>query len=267
MPETVADAGQTDNVGDDTRTDAQTSETVTPDGGDASVKLIAGKFKTVEETEKAYKEAERAITEKGNALAALQRQVEDLSQKAQLNEVLNRLAENAKPKEEPPKPRDLDSFAEEVGNDFATDAKTATRKMLNVMGSWSSQDRTTLERKLDALSTQLQSVLGKVAETEEKADPVYQKFKPLIDEMVQGGMNIKAAKLFVSKFNKDDESQTQSPPNHVSTGRVTPQGNVESYLTANEKAEMKREGYTDDDISAMEATHRRNLEQARKTKE
>lgn len=271
MPDTPAVDGQdTLPASAESSTEVQTLPESTPSQEEAvqveKPKLLFGKYKSEEEAEKAFKEAERKFLEKAEKASQLEKELSQVRERNQLTEVLSKLAETVQKKEPE---LDFDKFAEEMAAGMAEDPKETTKKLLRVVGSWGQQDKNTLLKEVRALRDEMTRIRDDVHTRMETSDPFYEAHKVVIDELVQGGMKIEAAKTFLRKMSVDTPTEGKAkPPVAVNGTSVAAVGkSSKSYLTAEEKERFRMEGMTDDDLAAMEATQRRNEELRRKEEE
>lgn len=245
-----ADAGAQQD-GEEAQTGTDNGE-----GGDdaAQPKLVFGKYKSVEEAEKGYKELEHKLHGQGREMSDLKREFETLKQQAELKSLLSEIV---KVKEEKKTPVDFESFAGQVGQEFLDNPKQGIAKILGAVNTWQAQDRDTLLSEIKSLRSEISSLQSGVEERVERADPFYEQNKATIDRLVKGGMNLKGAKEFVREMlSETGADQRQTPPPQTRGVRsAVPAGKVESYWASpDERAQFVME-HGEEVAKAMESDY------------
>jgi len=221
-------------------------------------KLLFGKFKDETEAEKAYRELERKLGEQGSEVGNLRKELSSVQERTQLSDVLTKLSERMEHKQPEV---DFEKFADELSAGMAENPTEATKKLLKAVGSWTASDRDTLLKEIKSLKGDIEKIRGDLTEKLETSDDFYIANKEMINEMVQGGMRLGEAKNFLKKIvqDKDVGRGSAKVPATVSGGSRTAAKSNGSYLTADDRADMKRDGFTDGEIEEMEATYKRNV--------
>lgn len=239
----------------------QPDQNAQPQAGseNAPPKLLFGKYKDEAEAERGYKDLEHKLSEQGEQLGMLRRELGSFQERSQMSEALAKITELVAKSKEPTV--DYAQLEEDIAATMADNPAEATKKLLRAVGSWTANDRQTLLGEIKSFKEELVKMRGELTEKLETADSFYSQNKETIDKLVKGGMRLSAAKDFVREIVKDDgsNSATRRPVSvsPSSTSSASKAGN--SYLSAKEREQMKAEGFTDDDINEMEATQKRNI--------
>jgi hypothetical protein len=229
--------------------------------------LIFGKYKDLDEASKGFTELNQRFGKQSQELGELRKTVETLQSQAQLAERLDRIAEHTKPKEEPP--QDFDSFVDGLAEKKGWDETTTDlfREQLRASGMWTSDIQKQTEERLTKLDRAVSEKIARLEAEQLKLTPDYQAHADLIEQFVEGGMQrnaaIAMAKTLAPKLAPTQPDRMQ-PPASISASRTGPDTKTASYLTDEEKAQWKAEGFTDEQIAQAEENHRRNLAEAQK---
>lgn len=228
-------------------------------------KLLFGKYKDEGEAEKAYKELERKLSEQGSEVGLLRKELSSVQERTQLTDVLAKLSERMEHKQPEV---DFDKFADELASGMAENPTEATKKLLKAVGSWTASDRDTLLKEIKSLKEEVGRVRGEITEKLESSDSFYNEHREMIEKMRKGGMSLSAAKDFLKDIVKDRDitNGTTHPPATVNGGSRSVSKSSDAYLSAQERDEMKKEGFSDDEIASMEATYKRNIARSEREK-
>jgi len=220
MPNT-AEAG-TETVVMDAQPATQTDGSA-PDTDTAQAdKLLFGKWKTMEEAEKGIAEERQLSGHQGNELGQLRQQVEELTRRAELKDVITKLAEaKGQPPPEDDGPMDFDAFAEGLSEKWGTEPKEVIRQLTGVYNQWITRSEGKASREIAELKNMISTMKKELVENIERKDSFYEENKTAIDEAVALGMNLPNAKTFVKKM-KARESAPEKVERNLPTGTVTP---------------------------------------------
>ena len=239
------------------------------EAGGGEPKLFFGKFKSEEEAEKAYKEAEKKISQQGQTLAERDTRMRDLEETANLAKTIELLAQR-KPDDGKATNDDYDKYIAQLAEEATTDPAGATKKIVALMGKWTAdaEQRSTkhAETRLSTLETRMASLLDQVQQSVERLDPAYQKDKAVIDSLVAKGMSLKAAREWVADLEGRDDAPLQRPRPPAGPPAGGGKGGGGGWaqpwaLSAKEKAAMKTDdGFTDADIAGYELERKQEYE-------
>ena len=178
---------QTDTV----VTDAQKgTEASSPVKTDTEGSLILGKYKTMEEAEKGYKEVEKMATQKAQEAADARRQLAEVSEKAQLNQGIASLIEQLKPKEQPPDYKGfVTNLAETARNDPGKAMEDFSLYVNSVANDVERKAIGAAEKKFSELQAEIQSLRDNV-----EKDTFYQENQETIESLRKDGMSLAKAK-------------------------------------------------------------------------
>jgi hypothetical protein len=217
---------------------AQTEATNDGAGGEGAEqpKKVFGKFTSIEEAEKGYKELERSLTEVAQGRADAKREVESLRAQADLKSLLTEIV---KVKQESAKtPVDFDAFARATGEKFLSDPAAGVKEMLAAVSTWNKQDRDSVAAEVKELKALLLKQQEMVEDRVERVDPFYEKNKAMIDRLTSDGMKLSKAKSFVREMvaAAGDEGR-DAPPPKITSARVKSEPPAVQYFdTADERA-------------------------------
>lgn len=235
MPETAV-AGQ-DTVQMDAPNGAE-SVVVSPSNEDTeATSLIFGKYKTIEEAEKAHKESERRMHEAAQEAARVKDRIRELEERSQLTEVVKSLAESQKPKQPV---IDWKEVQEKIKEKFREDPGAGVEEVFAVTNSWITQEVRQAEQKTKLL----ESELNELKEAVEKSDVFYQQNQELVDGLVKDGMSLKKAKTWAKKMvqsQKAEMPEGQIPPASMAGSRVVQRSVTEPLIAKDERARMVAE--------------------------
>jgi len=222
-------------------------------------KLFFGKYKSEEEAEKAYSEAQRKITEQGQKLSELEREQKHLAEQSKIAEALEKVAEVTAPKEEK-QAVDVDAWAEGLAEKYGQDAGFA-KDMATTMSAWLSESEKSAVKKSDfqtvldenkALQSKIEEIEGSLV----KAQPEYTNNKEMVDTFVSRGMPLKDAvqtAMEMSAKIAPEQPEREIPPSNVGNGRaIAAEGKKETYLSDEERKEWLADGMTEEDIAQAE---------------
>jgi hypothetical protein len=132
---------------------------------------------------------------------------------ASLKDVLAQLASNSnKPKDEPV--LDIETFTQQLDQDWATDGKGSAKKLLGVANSWVAQAEAKQRAEIDKLRSETASLKAELEEKLTVLSPEYQANKEVIEAMVEEGIpRAKAVRLVKKLGGKDAPSNSQAQRN------------------------------------------------------
>lgn len=234
-------------VATDAGAEGATEQAQTEQSGEAAgvaaseQKLVFGKYTSMEEAEKAWKESERTLHAKAQEAADARREMESLRGQADLKSLLGEIV---KAKQAESKPAvNFDAFIEETSSTLLEDPKTALRKLTSALSSWQKQDHDDLAAKIVGLETIIRDQQKSVEDRVEKADPFYEKHRATLDELTSGGMNMKAAKTFVRKAVEaaGEDTRDAAPPSLAARRTQPPdEATVKYFDTPDERVDAVR---------------------------
>jgi len=212
-----------------------TTETVgnAPGQDNASAKdqLILGKFKTPDDLAKSYAEVEAEKGRLANEIGRLRSEMDAVKSQNEMAKAIAAIAESKKPKEES-QPANLDEFLSELEADGVP--KIAAKKLIGLSNNWLSSTEKKMRDEVDATRKELQELRRQTYDEMERMSSDYQQNKPLIDEMVAGGMSISAAKSLVKKLSDADATapvrlERAVQPSAIAPSRVIPKAQTPSH--------------------------------------
>ena len=256
MPEEAQD---TTDTGDTAPQTAQTDGAPAADADTANDKgqLYFGKYKTLEEAEKAHGELERKLGQQGNEVGELRRRAEQAEQQAQLAAALEKLADASSKKDEPEK--DFQAWVQEVAEEEGVSVGLIN-KLAALNNDWAGQLEGKTKQDIEALRKEVLDTREQLEKARVTLTPDYQRHKDTVDALVADGMSIPKALEWAKKVAAaaaPGQPDAMDPPPNVSASRTS--GRVEKpkpYLSSEDRANMKAQfGLNDAALDEMEAEH------------
>ena len=217
-------------------------------------KLILGKYKTEDEAIKGHKELERTLHQQAEKLKQLEKESE-------IKQLLERVVANGdkKDKEETPAP-DFDKMIESMAAELTSDPAKGVRKILETNSAWLAEEAKRIREEFGKSREQDKTDLQRLLDRIEKIDPEYAKNSEIIDGLVADGMSLPKAKEWAKKVREMSATPAveRLTPNSSTGGRSTIRETEKRvYLTKADRAQWKSEGYTEEQIDAVEADKQR----------
>lgn len=226
-----------------------------PGQENASVRdqLILGKFKTSDDLAKSYTEVEAEKGRLANELGKLRTEIEAVKSQNEMAKAIASLAEARKPKDEP-KDANLEEFLSELEADGVS--KAAAKKLIGLSENWLASTEKKMKDEVEATRKELQELRRQTYDEMERMSPDYQQNKPLIDEMVAGGMSIASARSLVRKLSEADASapvrlERAVQPSAIAPSRVIPKAQTPAhndYLLTLDELRSVRTDLTEDNL-------------------
>lgn len=248
-----------DEIREDTLDEAATGDTLeqtqADNGVDEKPQLIFGKYKDMDAAQKAMAEAEQRMHAATAEAAALK-------EKAQLTDAITKLSETtAKANEAPDNSEELyRAKMAEIAEDYRENPDIAIEKQFALTNAWIADEGKKVTEATSKEITELRTQLGQMQALMGDRDPAYLENKETVDKMVALGMPKENA-IAWAKENAPEESRVL--PANMNGAGVRGEESKGAYLTKDDRARYKAQGYSDEDLDDMEADHQRRAKAGR----
>lgn len=241
--------------GEETASAPSTEQTqsAAPSNEETAGKLFFGKYKSIEDAERSFKELEKTLGHQANEIGEYRQKIADVQEKNLLAETLARLNQ---PKEKAP--IDYEAFSEELAAEISENPSKAIKKLLGVSAGWSreaeSSVKSEVEKRLKAIEETYSKKVSELEEVTEKLQPDYLENKSVIELFTSKGMSIKQAKQLAKQVKQElgVKDEGIKPPTTITSNRSSSAGTIDKYLTDDDRARMMRSGLTKEDLDMME---------------
>lgn len=233
----LAEAADSDTLtGDEAQTD---------DGAVETPSLIFGKYKSMEEAEKALK----GLEQKFHATAA---ENATLREKAEMKQVLDKITElsESKSKGADESIEAYNRAVAEIAEDFRENPEEGVKKLTQLNNAWLSDMENKLSQATEAKYSELAKRFEEIQERIGDMNPDYIEHKAMVDQLVADGMPKAKAIEWAKKLDKGSSRVLPTSMN----GTVKRGGEKKDvYLTKEDRARMKiQDGLTDEQLDAIE---------------
>ena len=253
-----------DNLGHEAQQEEVTGET--------SVVEVPEKFRDEEgnlisdKLLKSYAEVEKSASKLAAERADLQRQLEDAKARADLASKLDVIAENTKAKEETQ--ASFEDWVESRKEAWEDDHSLMALDLAKAQAQWSSEDRKKYESQMERELKELKDQLANVNERLVTTSPDYRENEARIKVLTENGMPLSnAIKLAAAeaKLSGPTQPDRETPPSSMPGSRVSGGAPKKTkYLSEDEKASYRSQGFSDAEIESVEKDYARRVERGDK---